>query len=146
MEKPLMDKLVYEARHYRNKDFLEAVMAVCALIALADDEFQAVERQRIFQAFARVPALRELDFHQALNILKAHVEALGRDGPAAKDMLYNKVGRMAGRHKRVRTLMRLAYLIILADDEVHEGELEEVRHICRLLGLEPDQVWQELIA
>lgn len=141
-----MDKLVHEARHYRNKDFLEAVMAVCALIALADDEFQAIERQRIFQAFASVPALRELDFHQALKLLKAHVEALDRDGPAAKQMLYKKVGRMAGRHKRVRTLMRLAYLIILADEEVHEGELGEFRHICRLLDLEPDRIWQELIA
>ena len=34
----------------------------------------------------------------------------------------------------------------LADEAVHEGELGEFRHICRLLDLEPDRVWQELIA
>jgi tellurite resistance protein TerB len=144
MQQMLMEKLVSEAQHYRNKEFLKAIMAVCALVALADDEFQVVERQRIFQAFARVPALRELDFHKALEILEAYTYALRHNGLAAKEVLHKKVRRMAGKHKRVRTMMRLAYLIIVADEEVHDVELHEFRHLCGLLKLQPD--WHELSA
>jgi tellurite resistance protein TerB len=146
MQQMLMEKLVSEAQHYRNKEFLKAIMAVCALVALADDEFQVVERQRIFQAFSRVPALRELDFHKALEILEAYTYVLRRDGLAAKEVLYKKVRRMAGKHKRVRTMMRLAYLIIVADEEVHDAEMREFQHLCGLLNLQPDQVWHELSA
>ena len=146
MKQPLMEKLVDEARHYRSKEFLKSVMAVCALVALADGELQVVERQRIFQAFARVPALRELDLHKALQILQDYAGALREDGATAKVVLYRKVRRMAGKHKRTRTMMRLAYMIITADDEVHEAELNEFRHLCGLLNLDPGQVWAELSA
>jgi tellurite resistance protein TerB len=141
-----MEKLVSEVQHYRNKDFLKAIMAICALVALADDEFQVVERQRIFQAFSRVPALKELDFNKALEILEAYTYVIGRDDAAAKQVLYKKVRRMAGKHKRVRTMMRLAYLIIMADEEIHDAEMREFRHLCDLLNLQPDQVWHEMSA
>ena len=38
MQNPLLDKLVTEVQYYRTKPFLKAVMAVCALATLADDE------------------------------------------------------------------------------------------------------------
>ncbi len=51
---------------------------------------------------------------------------------------------MAGNRKRARTLMRGAYLVITADDEIHEKEREEFGRLCNLLDLEPRQVWPEL--
>ncbi len=44
MERSLLGKLVTEVRRYRNKDFLKAAMAVCALSANADDEVSLSER------------------------------------------------------------------------------------------------------
>ncbi len=144
MQQMLMEKLIGEALHHRNKEFSKAVMAVCALVAIADDEFKVIERQRIFQAFAREPALQVLDFGKALEILDGYMVAIRHDSLAAKAVLYKKVRRMVGKHKRVRTMMRLAYLIIIADEEVHDAELREFRHLCDLLDLEPDQLWREL--
>lgn len=144
MQQMLMEKLIGEALHHRNKEFSKAVMAVCALVAIADDEFKVIERQRIFQAFAREPALQVLDFGKALEILDGYMVAIRHDSLAAKAVLYKKVRRMVGKHKRVRTMMRLAYLIIIADEEVHDAELREFRHLCDLLNLEPDQLWREL--
>lgn len=144
MQQTLMEKLIGEALHHRNKEFSKAVMAVCALVAISDDEFKVIERQRIFQAFAREPALQVLDFGKALEILDGYMVAIRHDSLAAKAVLYKKVRRMVGKHKRVRTMMRLAYLIIIADEEVHDAELREFRHLCDLLDLEPDQLWREL--
>ena len=144
MQQTLMEKLIGEVLHHRNKEFSKAVMAVCALVAIADDEFKVIERQRIFQAFAREPALQVLDFSKALEILDGYMVAIRHDSLAAKAVLYKKVRRMVGKHKRVRTMMRLAYLIIIADEEVHDAELREFRHLCDLLNLEPDRLWREL--
>ena len=38
----LLEKLVVEARHWRNKELLKAVMAVFALAAMADGELQTM--------------------------------------------------------------------------------------------------------
>ena len=118
MQPMLMDKLVSEVRHFKNKEFLKSAMAVCALAALADDEFQLAERYRIFEAFAKVPVLKELDLSKAVEILDGYVHSLRQDGDRAKAVLYQKVRRMAGQSKRSRTMMRVAYLIITADQQV----------------------------
>jgi tellurite resistance protein TerB len=142
MQNLLLEKLVTEVHHYRNKPFLKAVMAVCALATLADDEVKLSERYRIFHAFAREPALRELDINKAVD--DDYIFALRQEGDAAKEVLYKKISRMAGQHKRARTLMRVAYLIMIADDDVHDAEMQEFRQLCALLDLEPGQVWDEL--
>ena len=144
MEPSLLTKLATEIRHFRNKDFLKAIMAVCALTALADEEIKLSERYRIFHAFARDPALRGLDVNKAVSILDDYIFALRQEGEAAKQVLYAKVARLAGKHKRARTLMRVAYLVITADEEVREPEMAEFRRLCALLDLEPTQVWKEL--
>ena len=43
LERPLLDKLGAEVDRYQDKDFLKAVMAVCALTACADDEILRFE-------------------------------------------------------------------------------------------------------
>ncbi len=40
--------------------------------------------------------------------------------------------------------MQVAYLVITADDEIHDKEREEIWRLCYLLDLEPRQVWPEL--
>ncbi len=144
MERSLLDKLVGEVLRYRSKDFLKASMAVCALAASADDEVSLSEHYQIDHALATEPALQNLDRRKATDTLYDYIHALRSDGEHSKRVLYNKVGRMAGDHKRARTLMRVAYLIIAADGEVRDAEREEFARLCRLLDLEPKQVWAEL--
>ena len=143
MERSLLEKLVTELRRYQNKDFLKAAMAVCALSANADDEVNLSERYSIDRAIANEPALRVFDASKAIEILDDYVFALRQEGDRAKQVLYNKVRRMAGDHKRSRTLMRVAYLVITADHEIRDEETREFARLCALLDLEPDRVWRE---
>ncbi len=141
MEPSLLDKLVTEVRRYQNKNFLKAAMAVCALAANADDEVNLAERYSIDRALETEPALRLFDPAKAIRILDDYIFALRDEGDAAKAVLDNKVSRFAGDHKRSRTLMRVAYLIIAADQEVHAAERAEFDRLCALLDLDPGQVW-----
>ena len=133
-----------EARHWRNKELLKAVMAVFALAGLVDGELPVAARQGLFQAFARTPALRELDLHKALAVLHDYAEAFRADPAGATAVMEAKLRRLAGKHKRARTILRLAYLILAAKGELSEAERTEFRRLCALLDVEPEQVWAGL--
>lgn len=141
-----MDKLVDEVRQFHSRDFLNAAMAVCALTAAADDEVVQAEYQQVDKALATIPALQELDSETATKTLYEYVYDLRSYGAAAAERLHGKVRRLAGNHKRARTLMRVAYLVIIADGKIRQREKEEFQRLCSLLGLEPHQVWRELAA
>ena len=144
MQPLLLEKLVVEARHWRNKELLKAVMAVFALAGLVDGELPVAARQGLFQAFARTPALRELDLHKALAVLHDYAEAFRADPAGATAVMEAKLRRLAGKHKRARTILRLAYLILAAKGELSEAERTEFRRLCALLDVEPEQVWAGL--
>ena len=144
MQQLLLEKLVVEARHWRNKELLKAVMAVFALAGLANGALPVAARQGLFQAFARQPALRELDLHKALAVLRDYAEAFRADPAGAKAIMEAKLRRLAGKHKRARTVLRLAYLILAAKGELSDPERTEFGRLCTLLNIEPEQVWEEL--
>lgn len=146
MERTILDKLLLDVRHFSNRDFLKAAMAVCALVAAADDEVTPSEHRRIEQALKTEPALKELETEKAIDTLYQYIYALRSGQPAAAEVLSNKVARLAGSRKRARTLMRLAYLVMLADGVVRDKERAEFRRLCHLLDLEPQDVWRELAA
>ena len=141
MEPSLLDKLVTEVQRYRNKDFLKAAMAVCALAANADNEVNLSERYSIDRALANEPLLNLFDAAKAVRIFDSYLHALRENGATAREVLDNKVRRFAGSHKRSRTLMRVAYLIIIADQEIIAAERAEFDRLCALLDLDHTQVW-----
>ena len=143
LDRPLLDKLGAEVSRYQDKDFLKSAMAVCALTAMADDEVKLEERCSINLAIRNEPALQAFDVDKASAILDDYIEGLERDGHAAKQVLSEKVRRVSSDHKRARSLMRVAYLIITSDYDVDERELAEFRRLCDLLKLEPDEIWRD---
>ena len=140
----LLEKLAGEVGRYNDKAFLKAVMAVCALTAVSDNEVSLAEHYRIDAIIANEPALKHLDARKATDILYEYIHSARTYGDTARRVLYNKVRRMAGNHKKSRTLMRVAYLVITADHEIRDEEREEFRRLCGYLDLEPEQVWREL--
>ena len=81
-------------------------MAVFALAGLANGALPLAARQGLSQAFARHPARRGLDLHKALAVLGDDAEALRADPADAKAIMAGKPQRMAGKHKRARTVLR----------------------------------------
>ncbi len=55
-----------------------------------------------------------------------------------------RLRRMAGKHKRARTALRLAYPILAAKGALCAVERTEFRRLCALLGVQPEQVWEGL--
>ena len=115
-------------------------MAVCAPAAVADDEVKPSELSQINDVLSEEPALQGLDSEKAIDTLSAYVQALQKDKISAAQVLYKKVRRMRGNHKRARTLMRVAYLVIAAVGEINHRERAVPWQICDMLNLDPREI------
>src|SRR5664279_1573265 len=105
------EKLRLEFERYRNKDFVKAVLAVCSLTACADPTTSPATRHRVESILHRLDRLGCIDRVQADLILKAFVLAIEQDMDRASAILHNKIARFAGDYKKLRTLLRIAYII-----------------------------------
>jgi tellurite resistance protein TerB len=146
MRPSLITKLGGELQRYRDKDFLKAVMAACALMSMADGELHPVELQQIEQAFAKVPELRPLELSKARETFIGFVEALRRGEPDVHVILYRKIQRYEPDFKRSRALLRVAWLVMTADGIDHPAEEKEFKRLCGLLGQDPKRVRGDLEA
>ncbi len=126
----------------QNQEFLEAVAAVCALMASADDTAQACQRSSINAAISTDPAFAELDAETVGAQLSDYIAQLEAEGADAKPKLSQRIMRYFGDERRARALMRLAHRVMVADHQVIEAETKEFQRLCRILDLDPEFVTQ----
>ena len=126
----------------QNQDFMEAVAAVCALMASADESAQDCERSSIAAAMSTDSVLAELDAERVGVRLGEFIAQIEAEGADAKPKLTQRIMRYFGDERRARALLRLAHRVMVADHEVTEGEAQEFKRLCRILGLDPEFVTQ----
>jgi tellurite resistance protein TerB len=131
----MFQTLMTEVERYRNRDFLEAAMATCALTALADRRVSLAERYEVDAILATMDRLKVYDPHEAIDILNGFLGRIEDDRETATADFTATIHRFADDDGARRALVRLAYLIITADGEIAPGEVEAFDRICATLGL-----------
>jgi tellurite resistance protein TerB len=142
----LTEKLRLELERYRNKDFLKAVLAVCALAAHADPKIGLATRYRVDDVLDRLDLIQLFDRAKVNEVLDDYIYGIEQDPAAAAEILHAKIQRLAGDHKKARTLLRIAYLIIIADDLITPAEQAEFNRLCQILAIDPGLVTKGLEA
>ena len=136
----LMTKLKTDIERFRDRSFLKAAMAVSALTALADGDISLEERYRIDAILEREPVLKTFNSGKAISIFNDYVHALRTEPDRSRRILMSKIERMAVKPRRARTLMRVSWLIIAADEHVEPGENAAFEELCSALSLDPEDV------
>ena len=131
------DKLRGELERYRNKEFIKAVLAVCALTSCADPTTSLATRFRVETVLDRLDTVCHFGRAKAAAILDEYTDALQGDLDRSAAILHGKVRRFAGDYKRLRTLLRVAYMIIVADGTITPAEQAEFDRLCGVLSIEP---------
>jgi tellurite resistance protein len=138
----LRAKLQDELDRYRNRDFLKAMMAVCALTAMADGDFNIAEKYEVERIIDTTDVLRVFDTKKVVGIFDDYVHAIREEDPErVRKALNNKIARFAMDYKGSRTLLRAAYLVMAVDGEITEDELAEFNRIALLLEHHPETFW-----
>ena len=129
-----------------NKQFLEAVAAVCALMANADDDVALCERWAISTAIATDQEFEHFDTNAVDQLLEEYIRVLQEEDQSAKAKMFSKVRQMYGDKGKALALMRLAYSVMVSDHEIEDAERKEFSGLCLILDLDPEFVFDDLAA
>jgi len=136
----MFERLKQEIARHRQRPFLEAAMAACALIASADDEVSFSERARMDAVLESLAELRVFDPHAAVNLFDAEIEALQADREAGRAAAFETIRRGAAAEGAAELLVRICVAISLADGKFVSSERAMLGLICASLNLAPEAI------
>lgn len=139
MFETLREGLKGQLERRRHRPFLEAAMASCALIAIADGVVTLSERNRVDQILERLDELRFFDVHEAINLFNDFVEGIEAHQDIGRKKALEAIGRMKDERAEARLLIRICLAVSYADEAFPDRERAEVEEICRLLGFDPTE-------
>jgi tellurite resistance protein len=133
----ISDYQVQMQRH-RNRPFLEATMAACALVAVADGEVTFGERIRVDQILGALETLKVFDPHEAVDIFNQYAEGILSSPRQGRERAIEALRPVSEDPEKSALLMRIFLAICEVNGE--GGSLVkqiEVVMLCSLLGIEP---------
>lgn len=130
----------------RDREFMESLVAVCAIMASADDDVRPSECRSISSYIATEPTFENLDADAVNQLLEDYVCAIQDEGRSAKIKLSGKIMQFCGNKPRALALMQFAYRVMISDHDIHEQERKEFRRLCLSLNLDPDVIFGNLSA
>ena len=130
-----LDTIGLEIERFRNRPFLEAVMAAAALVATADGAVKLAELAMIDEALETVRALKIYDPHHAVDIYRDYAKALHDQPVLARDRALKAIARIADEPEAAHILIKVALAIGKSDDELREPECDILGKICDTLRL-----------
>lgn len=137
MSNPLFESLRRNLGRFQNRKFLEAVMGVAALTAMADGQYDIAEKYQAEVLLAEIPLFDVFEMAEAMEILDGDVHALRADRAAATRELEARIAGFADDPDKAATLLRAARAIMTADGTVTADEEREFARLSELLSQDP---------
>ncbi len=124
-------------KRYKNKDFMDAVVAGCALVAAADGKFDASEKQKMAGYIGRSEELRIFDMNEVITRFNFHTSNFEFDHIIGKAEALKVIGKYKSDREGAKLLVGVCCAIGGADGDFDDDEKNMVREICRALDLPP---------
>ncbi|WP_066308357.1 TerD family protein [Bacillus sp. FJAT-29814] len=122
---------------YKSQDVLDAVVAGCALVAMADGYLDASERQKLLEFVHQSDELRVFDTNKVIQRFNYFVSRIEMDRMLGTAEAYRALGRIRTKPEIARLVARYCIAIGYADGNFDNYEKQTVADICRELGLNP---------
>ncbi|WP_413300671.1 TerD family protein [Bacillus sp. 1P10SD] len=122
---------------YKSQDVLEAVVAACALVAMADGYLDTVERQKMLEFVHQSDELRVFDTNKVIQKFNFFVSRIENDRMMGRAEAFRALGKIRTKPEIARLVARYCIAIGYADGNFDNNEKQMVADICRELGLNP---------
>jgi len=131
------DQLSAEVTKYRNKDFMQAIVAGSAIVAAADGTIASAEKQKMAGFLRNSDELKHFDTNEVIAFFNKITESFEFDAEIGRAEALRTIGRVKGNPDQARLLVRVVCAIGASDGNFDESEKAAVRTICNELGLNP---------
>ncbi len=135
----LQSQLVTQVKQYKNQNFADATMAVCALVAAADGTIDSTERKKTAAFISSNDTLAVFDVSQLQQTFNTYCDKLVRDFDFGKVDLLQVVSKLKKTPPQARAAVQVAVIIAGADGDFDNDEKNIIREICRSLELDPKE-------
>lgn len=124
---------------YKSQDVLEAVVAACALVGMADGHLDSSERQKMMDFIHQSEELQVFDSYKVMEKFNLFVQRMQNDPIIGRAEAYRALGKVRSKPEIARLIARFCIAIGYADGNFDKSEKQMVSDICRELGLNPNE-------
>ncbi|QED46552.1 TerD family protein [Cytobacillus dafuensis] len=124
---------------YKSQDVMDAVVAACALVSLADGRLDQTERQKMMEFVNQSEELRVFDSNKVIQQFNYFVQKIERDAIIGRAEAFKALGRVRSKPEIARLVARYCIALGYADGQFDPSEKEIVAQICLELGLNPNE-------
>ena len=136
---PAVDQLKTRVGQFKSKDFAEASMATCALIAAADGQIDPSERSKTAAFIASNDVLSAFDASTLRDSFDRYCTKLTTDYDFGKIEALQAIGKLRSKPEQARAVVQVGVLVGGADGDFDEDEVRAVREVCQAVGLDPTE-------
>jgi tellurite resistance protein TerB len=120
---------------FKNKSFLNACAAGSALIARADGEISAEEKQKMLALISNNDVLSVFEQAEVIKVFQEYLGYFEFDEDVGNSKACEALNKIRGDDTQCRTLMRLVIAIASSDGDFDEDEKAVARRVAIELGL-----------
>ncbi|MGS2745171.1 tellurite resistance TerB family protein [Halomonas sp. LS-001] len=133
------ENLTAEVAKFKNRTFMEAVVAGCALVAAADGTVDASEKQKMTAFLERSDEMKHFDIREVIEVFNKTVGDFEFDQAIGKANALKTVAKVRDKDDQARMVVRVVCAIGAADGDFDADERAVVREIAQELGLKPEE-------
>ena len=122
-----------------DRSFLEAAMAVSALVSMADREVRLSEQLGLDYVLENAKRLETADPHEAVEAHRRYVEEIRADEVGGRQAALAVISRFREDRESARLLLSVGLAIAKADSEISSVEDSMLGKICDALQLPHDE-------
>jgi tellurite resistance protein TerB len=124
---------------FKNKDFLEASVAACALVAAADGTIKPSEKEAMAGFIQRNDMLKVFEMSKVIETFNKFADNFEFNAAIGKAEALRAVNKLKSNQEAGRLLIRVCCAIGMADGDFDDKEKVVVKEICAELGLPPSE-------
>ena len=133
----LSDQLQTKASQFKNTDFANGCMAMCALIAAADGNVDASERAKTAALIGNNETLKIFPASDLKTKFDFYVDKLNADADFGRIEAIQAVSKLKSKPDQARAVVQIGIIIGGADGNFDKNEMKAVRDACLAVGIPP---------
>jgi tellurite resistance protein TerB len=137
MGKDASAKVTSEVAKFKSKDFLNAVVAGCALVAAADGSISSAEKQKMLGFINSSDELKVFGADEVIAAFNNVVSKFDFDHEIGKAEALKVISKIKSDVAASKLMIRVCCIIGASDGDFDAAEKSIVVLICRELGIDP---------
>lgn len=131
------ETLTKEIGKFKNRAFMEATVAGCALVAAADGTVSSEEKQKMATFIKNSDELKVFDMADVIAFFNKTVSSFEFDHAIGEAEALKTVGKLRTNVDAARLMIRVCIAVGASDGNFDESEQKVVRQMAKELNLDP---------